>query len=125
MQRDRTGLFNSQSQTKRASAIRTLFNTDYSNELIDYIPIVNLFFESEHTYDATTYDFELNGSGMFRIAADEAPSSKYGYYTSNLSESTSQQFIIWKEKTLLAYLSELGGRTIAIVGAIAWLISGY
>ena len=95
MQRDRTGLFNSQSRTQRASAVRTLFNTDYSNEFFDYIPIVNLFFESVHEYDATTYDFVPNGSGMFVIDADSPPSSKYGYYSTNLSESTSQQFIIW------------------------------
>ena len=54
--------------------------------MVDSIPILNLFFESEVTYDAMTYDFIANDDGAYWIDSTVAPRSQYGYYTFNLGE---------------------------------------
>ena len=86
VQRDRTGLFSGMSQSKRSAAIKTSFDTNYQSGVVDSIPILNLFFESEVTYDAMTYDFIANDDGAYWIDSTVAPRSQYGYYTFNLGE---------------------------------------
>ena len=111
------------SLSSRVSVVKTSVNTNYSLWWYEYIPLVNIFVEGEHSYDIVTYDFESEGLGFFPI--DGSPADNFGYFSMSLGQDVRQNFIIYHKTTIFDLLSSFGGQAIAIIGISGWLLSGY